>query len=104
MSPIGRRTIHYTQLPDLPPGDEHYHEWNTYRRELPRLLAEGHEDKFALINSHVVIGVFDSHDEADRVGLRLYLGKVFAVQPIRAEEPILRLRGYNLPYPNSLSR
>lgn len=91
MSPKGRRTIHYTQLPDLPPDDEQYHEWNTYRRELPRLLAEGHEGKFALIRGQDIIGVYDSFDEGHRAGLQRYLGQTFAVQPILEQEPLLLL-------------
>ena len=40
---VKRPTIHYTQLAEARPGDDFYLEWNTYRREVGRLLAEGHE-------------------------------------------------------------
>ena len=41
--PIQRPTIHYTELPEDTPDSPLYQEWNTYRREVGRLLAEGHE-------------------------------------------------------------
>ena len=42
-------TIHYTELPAAQPDSQLYHEWNFYRREAGRLLAEGHEGHWVLI-------------------------------------------------------
>jgi hypothetical protein len=41
-------TIHYSQLPPAEPGSRIAREWETYRREVGRLLAEGHEGRFLL--------------------------------------------------------
>src|SRR5438105_1492409 len=40
--------IHYTQLPESPPGSPMAGEWDLYRREVGRLLAEGNEGKWIL--------------------------------------------------------
>jgi hypothetical protein len=48
----GSYTIHYTQMQDLPPDSSLFHELKTYRRELPRLLAEGLEGHYVLIAWH----------------------------------------------------
>ena len=42
MDEVERRTVHHTQLPEARPGDVLSQEWNTYRREAARLLAQGH--------------------------------------------------------------
>lgn len=99
MNEAGRRTIPHTQLPEGRPGDVLHPEWSAYRREAARLLAEGHEGKFALIHGGRVLAVHDTWDAAREAGLRLFLREPFLVQPIRSEEPVLRLRGYSLPCP-----
>jgi hypothetical protein len=99
MNEVGRRTIHHTALPEAHPDDVLYQEWNSYRREAARLLAEGHEGKFVLIKGGQVIAVHGTWDAAREAGLRLYLLEPFLVQEIRSEEPILRLRGHSLPCP-----
>jgi hypothetical protein len=54
-------TIHHTKLPEGDPSDREY---QTYRREAGRLVAEGHDGKWALIKGDDVFGVFDALDEA----------------------------------------
>jgi hypothetical protein len=97
MEQAGKRFIHYTELPDAKPEDSDFDEWNTFRRELPRLLAEGHEGKFALLKGTEVIGIYDTWEAGYDAGLERYLlqGQGFLVQPIRTWEPLLRLRGYS---------
>ena len=95
MEQTGRRCIHYTELTDARPDDVYFDEWNTFRRELPCLLAEGHEGKFALLKGKEVIGVFDTWEAGRRAGLEKYLMQCFLVQPIRTWEPLLRIRGYS---------
>src|SRR5262249_39411762 len=90
-------TIHYTQLAELPLDSPIYREWETYRRELPRLLAEGHEGKFALIRGEVVVGTFADEKAAFARGYALYLLQGFMVQPIREREPLMRLPWCCLP-------
>lgn len=98
-------TVPYTELPEANPGSLFFHEWNTYRREVERLLAEGHEGKWVAIKGEAVLGIFDTVQQADSVGLAMVLeGKIeepFALRQILANEPILNLRGYNRPWPNS---
>jgi len=86
-----RPCIHYTELRDVPEDDLLYHEWNTYRRELPRLLAEGHEGKFALIKGESIVGVFDTHRDAMGAGYDSYLRQGFMVQQVREWEPLYRI-------------
>ena len=92
-----RPAIHYTELPEANPDSPLYREWNTYRREVRRLLAEGHEGKFVLIKGEEIIGLFDTFDDGVRAGRAKYLFGAFMVKPIYEREPLLRLRGYSLP-------
>jgi hypothetical protein len=96
------RGVHYTELAEAKPGDAFFHEWNAYRREVGRLLAEGQEGRHVLIKGEEIIGVYDTWDEAEEVGLKRYRGGGFFVHPIRTEEPYLRIRGINLPWPTNL--
>lgn len=94
MSQPVRRTIHYTEVPDLSPDDLLYREWKTFRRELPRLLAEGHEGKFVLLKGDAIIGLFATQNEALNTGRQLYLLQPFMVQQALTEEPLLRISPY----------
>jgi hypothetical protein len=63
-------TIHYTQMTEEPPDSKIYQEFQTFRREMPRLLAEGHEGKWALISGDEVLGLYATFDEAYDQGLK----------------------------------
>jgi hypothetical protein len=81
-------TIHYTELP-TPSGDGPVaREAATFHRELPRLLAEGHEGKWALIKGDAVIGVHDSLDAGERAGRAHDLLQPVLVQPVREWQPL----------------
>jgi hypothetical protein len=55
----------------------------TYRRELPRLLAEGHEGRVALIKGDQVLSIWDTLDDAYQAARqRFALGQAFLTQPI----------------------
>lgn len=86
-----RRTIHYTELPDLPPGHLLQREWDFFRRELPRLLAEGHEGKVALVKGEEVVGLYPTREAAMCAGYEKFLLDTFMVHKILTEEPMLRL-------------
>jgi hypothetical protein len=45
------RGVHYTELAKAKQGDTFFHEWNGYRREVGRLLAEGQEGRHVLIKA-----------------------------------------------------
>jgi hypothetical protein len=97
MSEPGRTTVHCTELPDLVPGGVFQEEWDTYRREVGRLLAEGHEGRFVLIKGRHVLDVYDTWDSARVAGLRMDLTESFFVKQVLVREPVLRVRGYGLP-------
>ena len=92
--------IHYTQLPEDNTEKPLAREWNVYRREIGRLLAEGHEGRYVLIQGETVLGLFDTWDSARAAGLKRFLREPFFVHPVRATEPYLRLPGINHPWPN----
>jgi hypothetical protein len=92
--PPERPTIHYTHLPDAPPDSPITPEWNFYRRIIGRLLAEGHEGKWLLINKEEIVGIWDTQAEADTVRLERFSMQPVLLKQILAQEPILRI-GYN---------
>lgn len=94
------RGVHYTELPEAKPGDPHAEEWNLYRREVGRWLAEGLEGRHVLIKGDEVLGIYATLGEAREEGLKRFLLQPFFVHPIRSEEPYLRVRGINYPWPN----
>jgi hypothetical protein len=65
-------------------------EWETYRREVGRLLAEGQEGKFALIKGDQIVGIYETWDAARQAGLQKYLSQPHMVRPILSREPVLR--------------
>jgi hypothetical protein len=89
--------VHYTELPEDTSGRAGALEWNTYRREIGRLLAEGHEGRFVLIKGEEILGFFDTWDDARLAGLKRFLREVFLVQEVRTTEPYVRIRGINFP-------
>lgn len=88
------RTIHYTQLPEPSANSKIALEWNTYRREVGRLLAEGREGQFVLIKGDQILDFFDTWEAADAEGYRRFLLSGFVIQPIRTYEPLLRIRSF----------
>jgi hypothetical protein len=86
---------HYKQLPEFKPGDTFYQEWNLYRRETGRLLAQGMEGKFVLIKGAELVGIFDTWRAAREAGVKRYLLEPFFVHAIRVEEPYLRIKRFS---------
>jgi hypothetical protein len=81
-------TIHHTELPPAEPGSMIAREWDTYRREVGRLLTDGHEGRFVLIKGEEIVGVFGSDEEASAAGSRRFLLQPYLVQQVRSQEPI----------------
>jgi hypothetical protein len=76
-------------LPDMVPGSLIEAEWNFFRRELPRLLAEGQEGRWVLIKGEAIIGLFDSRREAMSVGTRKFgLAPMLTEQVLRCYRPV----------------
>ena len=55
MEPIKHPTIHHTELQPFRPGETLAVEWEVYRREVGRFLAEGYEGKHVLIEKPSVL-------------------------------------------------
>jgi hypothetical protein len=53
-------TLHYSALPPSQPESALAVEWEFYRREVGRLLAEGHEGQWVLIKGEEILGFFDT--------------------------------------------
>ena len=88
--PQTAKTIPWTELPPADPNEALAAEWETYRREVGRLLAEGHDGKYVVIKGDEIIGIYDTWDEARRVGLERYLLQGHMVRPILSREPVIR--------------
>ncbi len=83
-------TVHFSELPAAAPDSPLFREWNFYRREVSRLLAEGNGGRHVLIKGEQIIGIWDTHDEATATGYRLFLGQPFLVHQIQERERLLR--------------
>ena len=75
-------TLHYTELPPRGPNDPLEVEWNTYRREVARLLAEGQEGRHVLIKGEEIVGFYDTRDDALAVAYRRFRGQPFFIRPM----------------------
>jgi hypothetical protein len=80
--------IHYTELMPAEPASPNAQAWETYRREAGRLLAEGHEGKWALLKDERIVGIFDTYDAARDVGSKQFLLQGYLIQQIRTSEPV----------------
>jgi hypothetical protein len=62
---------------------EYKEEMNTFLRELPRLLADGHQGKHVLVSGNQVLSIWDSFDDACQAASeRFEIGQRFLIQPI----------------------
>jgi hypothetical protein len=73
VAPRPPSTIYFTELPEDNRGDAAVQEWNFYRREVARLLAEGQKGNWVLIKGEQIIGIWGSRDEAAALALERYL-------------------------------
>lgn len=89
-APAWPKTIHWTELPEDKSEGGNSTEWNFYRREVGRLLAEGHEGRWVLIKGEQIIGIWDTHDEALRELNARYLMQAALVHQILTREPVFR--------------
>jgi hypothetical protein len=90
--PRGVPTIPYTALAEALPDSPIATEWNFYRRQVERLLAEGHQGKWVLIKGERIIGIWDTFAEANAA--QSSLGQPVVIKQILEREPVLRI-GYN---------
>ncbi len=94
-------TIHYTELKPFPEGEALAVEWELYRREVGRWLAEGKEDLWVLIKDNEVIAFFDSREAAMDEARKRYLvpRQPFLVHHIQTREGVLRVNWFLRPRP-----
>ncbi len=100
LPPAVPATIRSTELPGPIPGSPITTEWNVYRREVARLLAEGHEGKWIMIKGDQIIGIWNTQEEVDRVRIERYLMQPVLLKQILAREPVLRGGAYLQPWPS----
>jgi hypothetical protein len=73
LQPIPERPeLKYTELPEAEPDSPVAEEWHIFRREVERLLSEGHKDKVALIKEGQPITIWDTLHDAAQAGWLLY--------------------------------
>jgi hypothetical protein len=88
--PSQQQTIHYTELPEDASEGRIAGEWNFYRGEIGRLLAEGHEGRWVLIKGEEIIGIWDTEEEANQVRVQRFLMQDILIHQILTREPVLR--------------
>jgi hypothetical protein len=84
------QTIHYTELPEDTSDGLITKEWNYYRREVGRLLADGKEGKWVLIKGEEIVGIWDTMQEANLVRLEMFSMQAVLMKQILTQEPVLR--------------
>jgi hypothetical protein len=89
-TPLPGPTVPFTELPAALPASPLYREWNTYRREAGRLLAQGGEGRHVLIQAEQIIGLWDTHDAAMTAGYQRFAGQPFLVHQVEERERVLR--------------
>jgi hypothetical protein len=76
----------------LPAGHPLQTEWAAYCRELPRLLVEGNEGRFALVQGENVVSIWDKRHDAVRAGYERFGLTKFMVHQIQRVERPIRIR------------
>jgi hypothetical protein len=85
-----QQTIYHTELPEDTSDSPGARDWNCYRREVGRLLAEGHEGKWVLVKGGEILGIWDIRDEAKAAALERYLMQPVLLRQVLTWEPVLR--------------
>jgi hypothetical protein len=88
--PVERPGIPHTDLPQASPDSPLFVEWDTYRREVGRLLTDGKEGQFVLIKGQQVVGLYATEREALDHGYRMFPCQAFLVHQVQKREPVLR--------------
>jgi hypothetical protein len=75
-------------------------ELETYRRELPRLLAEGKAGRYAVVFQDTLAGVYDTFNDAMQAGYAQFDLNQFLVKKVQAIEEIRVFTRHIRPCPN----
>jgi hypothetical protein len=91
--PLARvcQTTHYTELPPAKADDPLAIEWDFYRREATRLLAEGNEGRWVLVKGEEIVGIWGAMEDAELAGLERYPDKRFLIHQVKEREPLLQI-------------
>jgi hypothetical protein len=92
---LERPRIHYTKLPEDRSNGPIASEWNLYRREVGRLLAEGNLGRWVVIHGEEIIGIWDTEEEANQLRLERFFMQHVLMKQILEWEPVIRGGGYN---------
>ncbi len=98
--PVAEPTIHWSELPAPAPGDRIAVEWNVYRAEVGRLLAEGNAGRWVLIVGEKLIGVWNTEAEARTVRDLRFSKQGVLLRQILERDPIIRGGGYHRLWPS----
>src|SRR5579859_162953 len=85
-------TIPYTELAEAPPESPIATEWNSYRRQVGRLLAGGNQGKWVLITGEQIIGIWDTFEEAKQA--EASVAPPVMLKQILEREPLIKI-GYS---------
>ena len=88
--PTPTATLHHTELPAALPGSPIAEDWEIYRREVGRLLAEGQEGRWLLIANREIVGLWDTEEEANRVRHERFGRQPILMKQILEREPVFR--------------
>ncbi|MGL4555551.1 MAG: hypothetical protein ACRC33_30650 [Gemmataceae bacterium] len=86
-----RHQIHYTELSPAPADSPLAVEYELFRREIGRWLAEGRGGQCVLIKGEEVIGFYPTFRQAADEGYRRFPRQPFMAQPVREYEPVIRM-------------
>jgi hypothetical protein len=90
LPPYEPPTVDYTELPAAQPNSQLCQEWDFYRREVGRLLAEGQEGRFLLIKGEKIVGIWDTQEEAEAVAFHKYPLEPCLIHQVQRRERVLR--------------
>jgi hypothetical protein len=81
------RPIHINVTPSGKIAMKHFErEMATYERELPRLLAEGYESKYALIRGDEILSIWDTVNDGIQAGCERFGLEPYFLQKIDARD------------------
>ncbi len=69
--------------PDIPDGQPFAQEWKTFKREVSRLLAEGHRGRFAVIKGNEIVSIWDTVRDAEQAARERFGPETLFVQEVQ---------------------
>jgi hypothetical protein len=85
--------VHYTEAVRAGLWDRRGPGWQVYARELPRLLAEGHEGRYVLVGDDGSVSLYDTHLDAHQAWAGGRAGQIILVSewhPLNRLAPLIK--------------